>query len=83
MLRPGLKNDKTPKQRIFFHCATLKIFEIHKVFLQMFASPDEKNLSPLCISPSIKQGLGGRPVTENSPALSFKNGYFNLSLIHI
>ena len=43
----------------------------------MFASPDEKNLSPLCISPSIKQGLGGRPVTENSPALSFKNGYFN------
>ena len=40
--RPYLKNDKTPKQRILFHCAALIIFEIHKVFLQMFASPSEK-----------------------------------------
>jgi hypothetical protein len=41
-LRAGLKNDKTPKQRILFRCAELKIFEIHKVFLQMFALPNEK-----------------------------------------
>lgn len=40
--RPCLKNVKTPKQRIVFHCAALKIFEIHKVFLQIFASPSEK-----------------------------------------
>jgi hypothetical protein len=48
MLRPCLKNAKTPKQRIFFHCAALKIFEIHKVFLQMFASPSEK-ISRRCV----------------------------------
>jgi hypothetical protein len=40
--RPGLKNDKTPKQRILFHRTALKIFEIHKVFPQMFAPPGEK-----------------------------------------
>jgi hypothetical protein len=40
--RPSLKNDKTPKQRILFHCAALKIFEIHRVFPQMFAPSGEK-----------------------------------------
>jgi hypothetical protein len=40
--RACLKNDKTPKQRISFHFAALKIFEIHKVSLQMFAPPGEK-----------------------------------------
>ncbi len=28
-IRPCLKNIKTPKQRILFHCAALKFFEIH------------------------------------------------------
>ena len=41
-IRPCLKTIKTPKQRILFHCAALKFFEIHKAFLQMFAPSGEK-----------------------------------------
>ena len=37
LFRPCLKNVKTPKRRIFFRQTALKILEIHKVFLRIFA----------------------------------------------
>jgi hypothetical protein len=44
-IRACLKNVKTPKQRIFFHCAALKILEIRQDSCEFLPCPAKKSLA--------------------------------------
>jgi hypothetical protein len=72
-----LKNVKTPKQRIFFHCAALKILEIRQDSCEFLPCPAKKSLvvgHSAIYQTSPKQGMR----VKKSPDL-IRSGLFCVS----
>jgi hypothetical protein len=65
-----LKNVKTPKQRIFFRCAALKILEIRQDSCEFLPCPAKKSLA-----------VGHSAIYQTSPNAGYSLSFFVCSFL--
>ena len=80
-----MKNVKTPKQRIFFHCAALKILEIRQDSCEFLPCPAKKSLAVghsaiYQTSPRMEHDQYGRVQAHAGARSESVNGFINRAI---